>query len=124
MENWYYGLADCHGVESFVLTADDLIYDIFVDAASKSESKSNQFAMCMRAQANQQRHAVVYMVRLKNEDAEEIEETIKAGDYMKALMQIKANALETRLGTYATNLSAAKKNWDMIPNPDLDPYHK
>lgn len=124
MENWYYGLADCHGVESFVMVASDNISSLFFDESENKEVKSNQFAMSMRAHANQQRHAVVYMVRLENEMSEYIEKLIKSGEYMEALIQIKANALETKLGTYATTLPAARKNWGMIPNPDLDPYHQ
>jgi hypothetical protein len=27
------------------------------------------------------------------------------------------------LGTYGTTKAAAEKNWKMIPNADLDPYH-
>jgi transcription initiation factor IIF auxiliary subunit len=123
MTTWYYGLADCHGVESFVMSVDELISDMFFEEGGKGEAKNQQFAMCMRAHANQQRHAVVYMVLLEEDAVQEIEKYIEKGEYQKALVTIKAKALETKLGTYATTLSAAKKNWGMIPNPDLDPYH-
>jgi hypothetical protein len=121
MENWYYGLADCNGVESFTLVIDE-IADLFLDEPAAADVRGKQFALTMRAHSNQQRHAVVYRVKLDQEASKIIEELIKKGDYIEALVQIKARAIETQLGTYATTLSAAKKNWDMIPNPSLDPY--
>ena len=123
MEEWYYGLADCHGVESFVSEIDPVISGMFMEEGSGQKVRSEQFGLSMRAHANQQRHAVVYRVLLPMEVAVVVEKDIAAGKYMEALIALKAGAIETQLGTYATTKSAAEKNWKMIPNPDLDPYH-
>ena len=123
MESWYYGLADCHGVESFVVEVDSVIHSMFLGDGSEQKVRAEQFGLSMRAHANAQRHAVVYRVLIPLDVAELIEKDIAAGKYLDALIKIKANAKETQLGTYATTKSAAEKNWNMIPNPDLDPYH-
>jgi hypothetical protein len=123
MKQWYYGLADCHGVESFVFDLDDMSAEMFTDEGEKKTKNSQQFAMCLRAQANQQRHAVVYRAELEDQYADQIEALIKEGKYTDALTMIKENAHEVQVGTYGTTKKAAEKNWKMIPNPDLDPYH-
>jgi hypothetical protein len=79
--------------------------------------------MCLRAQANQQRHAVVYRAAIPQSHVEIIEGFIKGGDYEAALKEIKDCSTEIMLGTYGTTKAAAEKNWKMIPNPDLDPYY-
>ena len=123
MNVWYYGLADCHGIESFVHDVDEAISNMFFEEGAAQKVRSEQFGMSMRAHANQQRHAVVYRVLIPMEIAAEVEKDIADGKYMEALIKLKAGATETQLGTYATTKSAAEKNWKMIPNPDLDPYH-
>lgn len=85
--------------------------------------RSQQFAMCLRAQANAQRHAVVYRAAIPQLKIADIEAMIKDGKYIEALNQIKLDASEIMLGTYGTTKAAAEKNWKMIPNPDLDPHH-
>ncbi len=123
--HWCYGLADCHGVESFVHDYHNEFTDMFIEDEGKSaeENKSQIFAMSIRAHANQQRHAVVYRVSLVREDMEYIEELISAGEYIRALREIKLRAKELMLSTFGSSKTAAEKNWRMIPNPDLDPYH-
>jgi hypothetical protein len=123
MEYWYYGLADCHGVESFVLTNSDAISKLFFDADENQSTKDAKFALCLRAHANQQRHAVVYMVLLDEEDSIKVDKAIAEERLADALTIIKTKAKDVKLGTWGTTLSAAAKNWDMIPNPALDPYH-
>lgn len=123
MSQWYYGLADCHGIESFVHDLENEMMDLFMDSGDKKVKTSQQFAMCLRAQANQQRHAVVYRAKLSNDAAEHIEDLLKKSEYEGALEYLKDNAEEVMVGTYGTTKRAAEKNWKMIPNPDLDPYH-
>jgi hypothetical protein len=123
MESWYYGLADCHGVESFVTEVDPIIHSMFFEEGAEQKVRTEQFALSMRAHANAHRHAVVYRVLIPMEVSEAVEKDIEAGKYLEALKKIKAGAIETQLGTYATTKAAAEKNWKMIPNPDLDPYH-
>jgi hypothetical protein len=123
LTHWFYGLADCHGIESFVHDLDDTSAALFFEEKDKKEKNSKQFAMCLRAQANQQRHAVVYRAAIPQSQIEVIEAFIKAGDYITALNEVKSSAKEIMLGTYGTTKAAAEKNWKMIPNADLDPYH-
>jgi len=123
MINWYYGLADCHGVESFVLTNSNTVLSLFLDDEEFSSEKDAKFALCLRAHANQQRHAVVYMVLLEDVDSAKVDEAIADNRLADALTIIKTKAKDVKLGTWMTTLSAAAKNWDMIPNPALDPYH-
>ena len=78
--------------------------------------------MCLRAQANQQRHAVVYRVLLDTEDSDVVESLIKDSKFTDALTLVKEKAKEVQLGTYGTTKRAAEKNWNMIPNPSLDPH--
>lgn len=123
MKQWYYGLADCHGVESFIDDVDSLVANMFLDEKDNKGRDAQQFAMCLRAQANAQRHAVVYRVLIEEDTAQAVQSLIKEGKYTDALTMIKEGADEVQVGTYGTTKKAAEKNWKMIPNPDLDPYH-
>ena len=123
LTHWFYGLGDCHGVESFVHDIDDASKEIFMTQEDDKVVRSQQFAMCLRAQANAQRHAVVYRAAIPQSAIPGIETLIKDGKYTDALNSIKENASEIMLGTYGTTKAAAEKNWKMIPNPDLDPHH-
>ena len=69
MNQWYYGLADCHGIESFVFDVDSQVEDLFFPIENKQAKTSQQFAMSLRAQANAQRHAVVYRALIPDESA-------------------------------------------------------
>ena len=104
----YFGIADAHGIESFI-------------KGDPSEDKNSQTAMILhlRAGANRHRHAVVYVVDIPEEVAEEIDDLIIAGKYIEALNYLKGSVKELQL----TSLPGAEKSWGMIPNPDLDPYH-
>ena len=128
----FFGIADAHGLESFIEDYDDMVKDLFLsDAGDEGNTKkinSMQFGMAMRVMANQQRHAVVYRVQVPDKEAEEIQKMMDNGEYLEALETIKelqdmGKLGKVELGTYGTTLRAAEKNWKMIPNPDLDPYH-
>jgi hypothetical protein len=80
--------------------------------------------MCLRAHANPQRHAVAYRVKMEESKSIEVQEMLKKTQYVEALRFIKENMEELQLGTQYTTKKAAEKNWNMIPNPDLDPYHE
>jgi uncharacterized protein YfeS len=110
-------------VESFVHDIDDSSKDIFMTQEDDKVVRSQQFAMCLRAQANAQRHAVVYRAAIPQSKIADVEALIKDGKYTDALNAIKEHASEIMLGTYGTTKAAAEKNWKMIPNPDLDPHH-
>jgi hypothetical protein len=104
----YFGIADAHGIESFI-------------KGDPIEDKHSQSAMMLhiRAGANRHRHAVVYVVDIPEEVAEEIDDLIIGAKYIEALNHLKGSVNELQL----TSLPGAEKSWGMIPNPDLDPYH-
>lgn len=128
----FYGIADAHGLESFIEDYDNMVKDLFLsddgDEGNRKLTNSMQFGMAMRVMANQQRHAVVYRVQIPDTEADQIQKMVDSGEYLEALETIKelqemGKLGKVELGTYGTTLRAAEKNWKMIPNPDLDPYH-
>ena len=96
-------IADCHGIESFM------------PHPTKSAG-----ILEMRALSNRQRHAVTYVVRLDEVDAERVRGLITDKKYAKALDKLKERAVngECLLG----GGGAVKDSWDQIPNPKLDPW--
>ena len=103
-----FGIADAHGIESF-----------FKGEPDSPENSSKTMILHMRAGANRQRHAVVYIVDISESTAQDVEDLIEEGDYIGALVRLKLSVLDLQL----TNLPGAEKSWRMIPNPDLDPFH-
>ena len=75
--------------------------------------------MTMRCRFNDQRHPVVYRVKLSEAAAQMVDDMLTDGDYEGALNFIKDTAEEVQL---ARGLGNAEKRWKMIPNKDLDPY--
>ena len=104
----YFGIADAHGIESFIK-----------GDPSEAEHTNQAMMLHMRAGANRQRHAVVYVVDLPEETAEEVDDLIIAGNYIGALEHLKSSVDNLQL----TRLPGAEKSWELIPNPDLDPYN-
>ena len=96
--------------------------NLFMNDDDKKVKNSQQFVMCLRAQANAQRHAVVYRVELDDDVVPEIEDLVNSGKFEEALRKIKEYCKQVMIGIYGTTKSAAAKNWAMIPNKDLDPY--
>ena len=121
---WYYGLADCNGLESFIFdpTEEDEFMDVFVEKGFDEKKSSAMYAMAMRAFANQQRKAVAFQVKISEENAEAIEQMMNAGEYIEALEHLKETAESVKLAVFGFGKAAAKSNWDWIPNPKLDPY--
>jgi hypothetical protein len=108
----YYGIADAHGLESFVPVTFNTETDGFeVDPRELS-------MMVLRANANRHRHAVVYQANLPIPVCKEINELLKASKYDEALTKLKEGATDIRLA----RSPGAEKSWKLIPNPDLDPY--
>jgi hypothetical protein len=104
----YFGIADAHGIESFIK-----------GDPTDSEHAHSAMILNLRAGANRQRHAVVYVVDIPEDVAEEIDDLIINGKYIDALNHLKGSVKELQL----TSLPGAEKSWRLIPNPDLDPYH-
>jgi hypothetical protein len=133
----FYGIADAHGIESFnPVTFNMETETLQVDPRELS-------IMVLRANANRHRHAVVYQAELTKEDARKINDLLSASDYdespleldpydespsgqdpkklkpsAKALLKLKASATSIMLA----RSPGAEKSWNLIPNPDLDPY--
>lgn len=109
----YIGIADAHGLESFV-------------PARRFNLEEESFTldtpaiafMNMRANANRQRHSVVYKADLSPADADVINSLYAEGDYISALNELKSRARSVSL----IKSPGAEKSWGLIPNPDLDPF--
>jgi len=94
------GIADAHGIESYL-----------------SENEVNIGVLSMRASLNRQRHALVYKIYVTKLQDEIIEAHIGNKDFIGALKYIKDNVenIEIQKGY--------EKSWKLIPNHDLDPYY-
>ena len=108
----YYGIADAHGIESFrPVTFNAAIEGFEVDPRELS-------MMVLRANANRQRHSVVYQAELPIPACKDINALIKDGKYDEALEKLKAEATNIMLA----RSPGAEKSWNLIPNPDQDPF--
>ena len=128
---WYYGIADCKGLESFMKAPSEVemdaateLLDMGIISKEDSDSVTKEFnhtvaMMAMRCQFNAQRHAIVYMAKLDKFDAEDIEDLLSNGEYEEALVHLKNVANEIKLAR-GRGINA-EKAWNKIPNPDLDP---
>ena len=98
----YAGVADCHGIESF----------------HRKEDLSNQerSIRIMRASANRQRHAIYYEASMDEKAAEVVNEFLEKKEWVNALNCLKNVAIEF------STLPEHEKSYQLIPNPDLDPY--
>lgn len=120
---WYYGLADCHGIESFIIdqTTDD--WDLmFAKEDSLETTKGQIMALAMRAFSNKERKAVAFRAMLHRSDVDAIEELLKSGEHIKALDTLKQKAIEVEVASFGFPKDDSRKNWELIPNPKLDPY--
>ena len=100
----FVGIADCHGLESFL---------------PMEGNESNLGFMVMRASANRHRHALVYQVDLNEQQVSMINTALEGGGYIKACQMLHDPAFIENVGVEQSMLSS----WEMIPNPRLDPYN-
>jgi hypothetical protein len=100
----YCGIADAHGIESFVKMDD--------------AQDSTIAVMQMRASCNDQRRAVFYVADLEQTDIDIVLEHIEDKDFEAALNHIKESAETVKLGGPGN----IQNSWAMIPNPSLDPW--
>lgn len=98
----YVGVADCHGVES--------LHD---KATTSDFDRGCQY---LRAQANPQRHSVYFETTLIDADMVVINGLMDSQKYDTALKYIKQTGQLTQVPEDQTN------SWNLIPNPELDPY--
>lgn len=112
----FYGIADCKGLEAFIPVIPK-INGGWV-SANIDDYKKEMGVMVLRAQYNRHRHAVVFLVEVGQEVAEEVLSLLDDGEYEEALVALKDGADSVSLA----RMPGAEKSWGMIPNPDLDPY--
>ena len=125
MENYYVGLADVAGIESFILDPEMDEFGVFPSEGTNQNDKHMNplyHGMSVRAVYNQQRMSVVYRVLMDDEDAKKVDEIHNEGDEFGALLLIKKLAKETQIGTYGLGRGIAERNWNFIPNKDLKAY--
>jgi hypothetical protein len=108
----FYGIADSKGLESFTP-------EVYNSDTERFESDTRALSiMGLRANANRHRHAVVYMADLDGQGAKEVTDLLDKGEYSDALLKLKDVAKSISL----MRSPGAEKSWNLIPNPDLDPY--
>ena len=101
----YYGLADAHGIETF---------------EPYSNSKNDTFPYNMRAQLNRQRHALYFEIEIEKVDADIVKALLDKKDFNTAFKIIKKRAVI--IGFPEENRPEYEKSWELIPNPELDPW--
>lgn len=121
----YIGLADCHGLSSFIEDTINprLMVSIFGEEEAKEKEKQRNamlHGMQLSAYHNNQRRTVVYQAKVTKEVADEIKELMQDGENLDALIVLKDRNTQIALLQGVPN---AKKFWEQIPNPDLDPFH-
>ena len=102
----YVGIADAHGLESFL----------------KFEDHQDHLGfLVMRASANRHRHALVYQVELNANQADDIALMMADGKYILACRALHDPAFlrDSPIGVE----NEMVESWEMIPNPRLDPYN-
>jgi hypothetical protein len=103
MENkrWNYaGIADCHGIESFI---------------PKRDCDPDRLALLdMRCNFNRQRHAVVYFAELDKESTLMVHMQLKNEKHSEALITIQERS--------SLLLNTNGNSWGLIPNSKLDPW--
>lgn len=115
--SYYCGIADVHGLESFIPYAERVAEAVFEGGDGRKTLNNILFTLKLRAMANRHRHTVVYKVRISDRKAEEIEKLLEEGKYEEAL-----NVLKTVPDIEIMKEHGMAKSWGMIPNPTLDPY--
>tara|TARA_R110001583_G_scaffold109153_2_gene257816 strand:+ start:3294 stop:3635 length:342 start_codon:yes stop_codon:yes gene_type:complete len=99
----FVGIADCHGLESFL---------------PLEGNEVNLGFMVMRANANRHRHALVYQVELTPFQEGMMKSALENGAYIKACEMLHDPAFIENVGVEKDMMNS----WEMIPNPRLDPY--
>ena len=116
----FVGIADCHGVESFI-----------------PFERANITNLHMRAEANPQRHAVVYSVDLTDGYVEQVNDLLETArhsesplHHYKSIVRLfkginnNDKAISEGLGVLPINLKVSSESkWRKIPNSKLAPYY-
>lgn len=99
------GIADCHGIESFSPIDQKILGQLVI-----------------RAESNQQRHSVVYIVKLNEAKISVVEGFIKQQEYHKALQFLQDHEYVQKVGFPHQFHERYQDHWKVIPNDKLDPY--
>ena len=95
----YIGIMDAHGLESLT-----------------GKTKESAVFLSMRADCNRQRHATYFEIEVEPLVAANIVDTCQNGDAEAACRMVQTQPT-LKVPDYMA------KSVDMIPNPDLDPWH-
>lgn len=126
----YYGLADCHGIESFMCEKDfttrAMLNRLKNDGSTPRRKEEAQYELRValaqlewRARANYQRHATIYQAILTKEHAREIQNLLNAQKFVEALLYLKEHAKEIHL----PKDKLLSHLWKTIPNHEIDPFY-
>ena len=106
----FYGLADAHGLESFMPLP-------YVDELTGFQPDPKIVSgMALRSEANVAKHSVVYIADVTLEAAKEINKLMENGEGSEALIYLKENNKQIQI----RKRPGSQKSWRLIPNPDLD----
>ena len=102
----HFGIADAHGIESFV-------------PADADDAEKQLIFLGFRANFNRQRHAVLYFVKLDEAEIARVNGYLNKGDFTGALVYLKSFG---KVYFAPSDLRLHSKSWRLIPNDDLDPW--
>jgi hypothetical protein len=100
------GIADCYGIESYL--------------EKEKLPDKELFIFQIRADANRQRHAVLYVVDVTSEVDREMNKLLKDCKFDEALEYLKVHA--TSISFPANRKDAYFNSWKLIPDKRLDPW--
>jgi len=114
----YVGIADCHGLESFISVPEKVLESELAGQNGNKSVVELVIMLSVRAIANRHRHAVIFTAEVDEADAAAIKFLLDGERYADALIKLKQCAKEIEVGKYP----GMAKSWRMIPNTELDPF--
>ena len=115
----YWGIASAHGLETFIYepsTGHSGFDEMFLDKKTEDLQKDKERAY-QSVYWNRHRHSVFYEVEMDPTAGKEIQ-NLQNEDQIKALIMLKEKAKKI----YIAKMSGSEKSWNLIPDPNLDPY--
>jgi len=113
----YYGIADCHGIESFHSQQDP---GVIGDWLFHEDTPVTKELLQIRVETNRHRHAVCYTVMLCDKQANYIKDLLADQKCVDALNVLKTYTVPNCL--HVDGGSEELRSWELIPNPALDPW--
>ena len=115
----YWGIASAQGLESFIYepsTGHSGFDEMFLDKKTEDLQKAKEGAY-QAVYWNRHRHSVLYEVEMDLAAGKEIQK-LADEDPVEALIMLKEKAKKI----YIAKMSGSEKSWNLIPDPNLDPY--